>query len=125
MFRRWSEEDPVSLKEIERNNAVYLLQGNRNPFVDRPEFVERIYGPTPPPASPVVRLERQASGLMLLSWDAVTQPPATGYRIERGTGWPATVWTLAAETADTSWTDPLAPAVDSVGMYRVISLRAE
>lgn len=36
MFIRWSQQDPVSQKEIDRNNAVYKLQGNRNPFIDCP-----------------------------------------------------------------------------------------
>ena len=45
MLLRWHEEDPVSEKEINRNNAVYAIQQNRNPFVDDPEFAERIWDP--------------------------------------------------------------------------------
>ena len=45
MLLRWHEEDPVSQKEIDRNNAVYNIQRNRNPFVDDPEFAERIWDP--------------------------------------------------------------------------------
>ena len=45
MLLRWHEEDPVSQKEINRNNAVYGYQGNRNPFVDYPEFAEKIWDP--------------------------------------------------------------------------------
>jgi len=37
---QWAEDDPVSQKEIDRNNAVYNIQGNRNPFIDKPEFAE-------------------------------------------------------------------------------------
>ena len=36
--------DPVSQKEIDRNNAVYQLQHNRNPFIDYPELAEMIFG---------------------------------------------------------------------------------
>lgn len=43
MLLDWHENDPVSQKEIDRNNAVYNIQGNRNPFVDHPEFAERIW----------------------------------------------------------------------------------
>lgn len=39
----WHYEDPVSQKEIDRNNAAYQYQGNRNPFVDYPEFVCQIW----------------------------------------------------------------------------------
>lgn len=45
MLLRWHEEDPVSEKEINRNNAVYSIQGNRNPFVDYPEFANKIWDP--------------------------------------------------------------------------------
>ncbi|MFM2386059.1 MAG: Extracellular ribonuclease precursor [Bacteroidota bacterium] len=44
ILRTWHTFDPVSTKEINRNNAVFTLQGNRNPFVDFPEFVECIWG---------------------------------------------------------------------------------
>lgn len=43
VLRTWHLSDPVSIKETNRNNAIELLQNNRNPFVDHPEFVERIY----------------------------------------------------------------------------------
>ncbi|MCV5868870.1 endonuclease, partial [Escherichia coli] len=44
MLKRWHNADPVSQKEIDRNQAVYEFQGNRNPFIDHPEFVEQIWG---------------------------------------------------------------------------------
>lgn len=44
MLLRWAEEDPVSQKEIDRNNEVYKLQKNRNPFIDYPGLEEYIWG---------------------------------------------------------------------------------
>src|SRR6218665_1243973 len=44
---KWSEQDPVSQKEIDRNNASYTFQGNRNPFIDHPEWIETIWGKSP------------------------------------------------------------------------------
>lgn len=44
MLMEWHRADPVSQKEIDRNEAVYELQGNRNPFVDCPELAEYIWG---------------------------------------------------------------------------------
>ncbi len=46
MLLRWHQQDPVSQKEITRNNAIYALQQNRNPFIDRPEFAVRLWDPT-------------------------------------------------------------------------------
>jgi endonuclease I len=43
MLYRWHLADPVSQKEIDRNNAVYSIQGNRNPYIDRPEWVARVF----------------------------------------------------------------------------------
>ena len=40
----WHRNDPVSQKEIDRNQAVYGEQKNRNPFIDYPELVEYIWG---------------------------------------------------------------------------------
>ena len=43
MLLDWSDNDPVSQKEIDRNNTVYGIQGNRNPFIDHPEFAHIIW----------------------------------------------------------------------------------
>lgn len=45
MLLEWSSQDTVSQKEINRNNAVYLIQGNRNPFIDNPHYAIDIWGP--------------------------------------------------------------------------------
>ena len=40
----WSIEDPVSEREIDRNNAIYNRQDNRNPYIDHPEYAMNIWG---------------------------------------------------------------------------------
>lgn len=40
---KWHIQDPVSQKEINRNNKIYSLQKNRNPFIDHPEYVDLIW----------------------------------------------------------------------------------
>ena len=42
-YGEWSANDPVSWKERMRNGAIWLIQNNRNPFVDHPEFVAMIW----------------------------------------------------------------------------------
>lgn len=44
LLLRWDREDPVSDKERTRVEAVYAIQGNRNPFIDLPELAEHIWG---------------------------------------------------------------------------------
>ena len=43
MLLDWSDNDPVSQKEIDRNNVVYGIQSNRNPFIDHPEYAHIIW----------------------------------------------------------------------------------
>lgn len=44
MLLKWHRADIVSAKEINRNDAVYKHQKNRNPFIDHPELAEHIWG---------------------------------------------------------------------------------
>ena len=44
MLMKWSKNDPVSEKEINRNIAVWDIQKNRNPFIDYPGLEEYIWG---------------------------------------------------------------------------------
>jgi len=44
MMLEWAAADPVSQKEIDRNEAIYALQDNRNPFIDHPEYAQAIWG---------------------------------------------------------------------------------
>jgi len=44
MLLAWHRADPVSTKETNRNNEVYKYQANRNPFIDDPDYAEKIWG---------------------------------------------------------------------------------
>lgn len=47
MLLRWNKLDPVSQKEIDRNNVIYNdYQDNRNPFIDHPEYADMIWDPS-------------------------------------------------------------------------------
>lgn len=41
-FRHWNEIDPVDYEEMERNDKVEEIQGNRNPFIDFPELANQV-----------------------------------------------------------------------------------
>ena len=53
LLLEWNKKDPVDPIETYRNEEVYKIQGNRNPFIDHPEYADAIWGgasidPTPP-----------------------------------------------------------------------------
>ncbi|RZT97439.1 endonuclease I [Ancylomarina subtilis] len=39
----WNEQDPVDDFEKKRNETIYSIQGNRNPFIDFPDFANYIF----------------------------------------------------------------------------------
>lgn len=73
----WSTADPVSPVEIARNNASYTFQGNRNPFIDHPEYVNQIWGipvadTQAPTAATNLATNTPTSNSISLSWTAAT-----------------------------------------------------
>lgn len=44
MLLQWHRKDPVSIKEVRRNEEIFKIQGNRNPFIDYPDLAEHIWG---------------------------------------------------------------------------------
>lgn len=76
---KWHTNDPVSLREIDRNNAAYTYQGNRNPYIDHPEYVNIIWSAfsvDPDTESPSTPLNLTASNItnttIDLNWTAST-----------------------------------------------------
>ena len=46
MLLKWNEADPVDELEQNRNQKAYEIQGNRNPFIDNPDFASQIFSST-------------------------------------------------------------------------------
>jgi len=72
----WHANDPVNQREIDRNNAAYTFQGNRNPFIDHPEYVAQIWSTTPDTQAPTAPSSLIASNItnttVDLNWTAST-----------------------------------------------------
>lgn len=47
IFLEWNTNDPVSLFEENRNESIYNVQGNRNPFIDNPYLATLIWNGPP------------------------------------------------------------------------------
>lgn len=94
LLYKWHLQDPVSQKEIDRNNVVYYQevtdggsprrQGNRNPFVDHPEYAALIWQCSN--AIPVTLIDFKAAknnDNIVLQWQATRESNFKQYEIER------------------------------------------
>ena len=96
MLMEWHRADPVSPKEISRNEAVYDKQGNRNPFVDHPELAEHIWGNLQNTAwegggTPIDPIEKLDPVMQPVDETAVT---GTSFRADWTTGGDVSSYTL-------------------------------
>ncbi len=88
MLIQWHNADPVSAKEIERNNEVFGYQNNRNPFVDHPEYVGLIWSTSCGLALPITITSFDAklvSNKVNLKWTAENPQGFSHFVIERST----------------------------------------
>ncbi|WP_337966698.1 endonuclease [uncultured Flavobacterium sp.] len=111
----WNAQDPVSAREIARNNAIYARQNNRNPYIDHPEYVNQIWGGTAPsgdtqaPTAPTsLASTTKTSTSITVSWTASTDNVGvTGYDVYANSVLKTTVSGLTATitglTASTSY----------------------
>ena len=107
----WHNQDPVSAREIARNNAIYTRQNNRNPYIDNPSYVTEIWkteavDSQAPTAVTNLTVTETTSNTATLTWTAATDNVGvTGYDVyvngtlkSTETGLTATVKGLAAST---------------------------
>lgn len=89
---QWHQEDPVDLIEIQHHEAIYQFQGNRNPFIDHPEWVSCVFqnvcsggpgGDTLPPSAPTGLLAAAGDNFIDLAWFDNTEADLAGYNIYR------------------------------------------
>ncbi len=88
MLLQWHHNDPVSQKEIDRNNAIYCVQKNRNPFIDHPEYVDLVWnsGCAGAEALPVNLLSFRGmltGSTVTLGWEVANELNLDRYEIER------------------------------------------
>lgn len=108
MLLQWHLQDPVSQREIDRNNAIYAIQNNRNPFIDNPQWVNDIWVQTPDAVAPQaplnLNLTQAGAYYTQLAWSPSTSSDVIGYNIYQN-------GTLVTTTKSTSVIiDHLAPS---------------
>jgi endonuclease I len=122
LMYKWHTQDPVSQKEVDRNNAVYALQGNRNPFIDHPEYVYMVWQCTGLlPVTIIDFTAQKNNGSVLLRWYATQETNFKQYEIQRSTDGASfyKIGEVAGRNlADYSFTDHDLPAVPVV-YYRL------
>ncbi|MFZ5940425.1 MAG: endonuclease [Bacteroidota bacterium] len=92
LLLEWHTVDPVSQKELDRNNAIYAIQANRNPFIDHPEFAGLIWGGQTIPKdtlAPVLDSMEVRDGTHLVLWfseilDSESALQSSNYAISGG-----------------------------------------
>ncbi len=92
---QWHAEDPVDSLELWRNDVIYSYQGNRNPFIDNPQWVDCIFsgncsggggvGDVTPPAAPTGLVALAGDALVDLDWDDNGEADLAGYDLYRST----------------------------------------
>ncbi len=99
----WHAQDPVSAREIARNNAIYARQGNRNPYIDHPEYVNQIWGGTSstdtqaPTAPASLASTSKTATSITLAWNTSSDNVGvTGYDVYANSALKTTVTGLTA-----------------------------
>jgi endonuclease I len=85
---KWHNQDPVSQKEIDRNNAAYAYQGNRNPYIDHPEYVNLVWNNTCPglstlPVNIIFFTGKLQNNKVVLNWESENEINFNRYEVER------------------------------------------
>jgi endonuclease I len=104
---QWHAQDPVDGLETFRNDVVFSYQGNRNPFVDNPDWVDCLYSGacnSGPPAAPTGLVASAGNALVTLNWNDNSEPDLAGYNVKRSqtSGGPYTTIAALVPTSDYS-----------------------
>ncbi|WGD34979.1 endonuclease [Olleya sp. YS] len=130
----WHNNDPVSQREIDRNNAIFAIQNNRNPFIDHPEYVNAIWNPTADTQAPTTPTNLVASNptatTVDLAWTASTDNVGVvsydiyiGGALYTNTGSNNTTYTVTGLNPETTYSFTIL-AKDAAGNMSALSTSA-
>ncbi len=128
---QWHKDDPVDAFEQRHNDVVYSHQGNRNPFIDHPEFVECVFedicsgtggGDTTPPATPNGLTANGGSGSVSLAWSGNSESDLAGYNVYRSDTSGGTYIKVNSALVNTSAYNDTAVSASSTYFYKVTAV---
>jgi len=93
MLLEWAKNDPVDSKELNRNEEIYKLQKNRNPFIDHPDLADYLWGSLKGTA---YHVGNQAEAVDRPEAPAFTRRWMTGVNTYSGRWWSKTTEPLTA-----------------------------
>lgn len=106
MLLQWARQDPVSQKEIDRNNIVEQYQKNRNPFVDFPNLAEYIWGVSTEEVF-IIADQENLDPTPPIDGDPVLTKPADGLTLDFGQVASGLIVNRTLEIAGKNLTSPL------------------
>ena len=106
LLLKWHRQDPVSKKEIDRNEVVYGKQNNRNPFIDHPELAEYIWGD-----------KQGQSWSQSSAAEPVLNTPADGYVVDMGVTAAGIDRAVVVKVKGSNMTKPLAVSTSGDGLW--------
>ncbi|MBI1292304.1 hypothetical protein GC173_13865 [bacterium] len=119
---QWHQEDPVNSVEFNRMEIVAASQGNRNPFVDYPEFVECLYGGDcsgVPPINPQNVIALPAPSSVTVTWAPRIESDLAGYNVYFGAS-PTGPFTKSNSSLLTATNHTVSGLTDGVATYLLV-----
>jgi len=127
---QWHKDDPVDTFEFQHNDTVYSFQGNRNPFIDHPEYVECVFenicsgtgNDTTPPVAPTNVNAVGGDGLVALAWTANNEADLAGYHVYRSNNSGGTYTRINSSTITTNAYNDSNVAANTTYFYQLTAV---
>lgn len=127
---QWHAQDPVDDFERRHNEAVFSHQGNRNPFIDHPEFVDCVFsnvcsggtGDSTPPAVPTGFSATGGNGLVALAWNGNSESDLAGYNVYRSDSLNGAYTKINAGLVNTAAYNDEAVQADTTYFYKITAV---
>lgn len=128
---QWHKDDPVDDFERRHNDAVYSFQGNRNPFVDNPDYVACVFedvcsggtgGDTTAPTAPTGLTASGGNGSVSLTWTGNSEGDLAGYNVYRADSAGGTYIKVNSALVNTSSYSDNAVSASTTYYYKVTAV---